>query len=101
MRQRNITKVFLFKKTTIKTDEARVINNYSGNGEEIIVCVWPASSYKQSQVYGQEINEILNMISDYDIDVDDGIALDSTEPNYIVISKKSYTNHKWYELKKL
>ena len=101
MRQTTIIKVYLHQQSLTTNDEARVIRTFATVGSEIAVRIWPVGGSLQAQVYGQEINEMLNMIYEGDIDVGDGIRIYDSIPDYLVLSKKKYSRYTCYELKKI
>ena len=91
-----------FKKNV--TDEGVAKEGYSDEVEEVRLELWPASSKLQSEIYGDRINDILNANAskDTDINVKDGVCIDSkTEVTHRVISKKAYSHHQVLELERV
>ena len=91
-----------FKKTV--TDEGVTKEGYSDKLEEVRLELWPASSGLQSEIYGERLNDILNANAskDTDINVKDGICIDSKiDVTHRVISKKVYSQHQVLELERV
>lgn len=91
-----------FKK--IVTDEGIAKEGYADEVEEVQLEMWPASSKLQSEIYGERLNDILNANAskDADINVKDGICIDSkTEVTHRVISKKVYSQHQVLEVERV
>ena len=64
--------------------------------------IYPASGQVQAETYGNELKYILNLLTNEDVLKEGyGVAYNSTEINYKVISIKEYTGHFLCELKKL
>ena len=83
-----------FKKSVTNADEV----------EEVRLELWPATSNLQSEIYGDRINDILNANAskDVDINVKDGVCIDSkTDVTHRVISKKVYSHHQVLELERV
>ena len=91
-----------FKK--IVTDEGIAKEGYTDEVEEVRLELWPATSKLQSEIYGERLNDILNANAskDADINVKDGICIDSkTDVTHRVISKKVYSHHQVLELERV
>ena len=91
-----------FKKTV--TDEGVAKEGYADEVEEVRLELWPATSKLQSGNYGERLNDILNANAskDADINVKDGICIDSkTDVTHRVISKKVYSHHQVLELERV
>lgn len=91
-----------FKK--IVTNEGVAKEGYADDVEEVRLELWPASSKLQSEIYGERVNDILNANAskDTDINVKDGICIDSkTDVTHQVISKKVYSKHQFLELERV
>ena len=91
-----------FKK--IVTNEGVAKEGYTDEVEEVRLELWPATSNLQSEIYGERLNDILNANAskDADINVKDGICIDSeTEVTHRVISKKVYSHHQVLELERV
>lgn len=91
-----------FKK--IVTDEGVAKEGYADEVEEVRLELWPASSKLQSEIYGERLNDILNANAskDADINVKDGICIDSkTDVTHRVISKKVYSQHQVLEVERV
>ena len=91
-----------FKK--VVTDEGVAKEGYSDKLEEVRLELWPASSKLQSEIYGERVNDILNANAskDTDINVKDGVCIDSkAEVTHRVISKKVYSHHQVLELERV
>lgn len=91
-----------FKKTV--TDEGVAKEGYADEVEEVRLELWPATSKLQSGIYGERLNDILNANAskDADINVKDGICIDSkTDVTHRVISKKVYSHHQVLELERV
>lgn len=91
-----------FKKTV--TNEGVAKEGYADEVEEVRLELWPATSKLQSEIYGERVNDILNAnaIKDADINVKDGVCIDSkTEVTHRVISKKVYSHHQVLELERV
>lgn len=91
-----------FKK--IVTNEGVAKEGYADEVEEVRLELWPATSKLQSEIYGERLNDILNanVSKDADINVKDGICIDSkSEVTHRVISKKAYSKHQVLELERV
>lgn len=91
-----------FKKTI--TNEGVAKEGYADEVEEVRLELWPATSKLQSEIYGERLNDILNAnaIKDANINVKDGICIDSkTDVTHRVISKKVYSHHQVLELERV
>lgn len=91
-----------FKK--IVTDEGITKEGYAETVEEVKLELWPASSKLQSEIYGERLNDILNANAskDADINVKDGVCIDSkTDVTHRIISKKVYSQHQVLELERV
>ena len=91
-----------FRKTV--SDEGVAKEGYADEVEEVRLELWPASSKLQSEIYGERLNDILNANAskDADINVKDGICIDSkTDVTHRVISKKIYSKHQVLELERV
>ena len=91
-----------FKKTV--TDEGIAKEGYTDKVEEVRLELWPATSKLQSEIYGERVNDILNANAskDTDINVKDGVCIDSkAEVTHRVISKKVYSHHQVLELERV
>lgn len=91
-----------FKKTV--SDEGVVKEGYADEAEEVRLELWPASSKLQSEIYGDRVNDILNVNAskNADINVKDGVCIDSkTEVTHRVISKKVYSQHQVLEVERV
>ena len=59
---------------------------------------------RESEIYGERVNDILNAnaINDANINVKDGVCIDSkTDVTHRVISKKVYSHHQVLELERV
>ncbi len=77
-----------------------------GSPVEIDAEIWPAGGQLQAQIYGQELQYMLNMLyqGDQEIKESDGICVfvsADQDPDYQVISQQRYTDHWTFVLKKL
>lgn len=120
MRIKNKRTYYLKKKIVIEDNEG---GKYPGYSEpiEIQANIYPASGKLQSEIYGERLNYILNMLIDepYDVIVKDkitnyvinGVELyegqgvcvyvsKDSEPDYKIISIKPYS-HLFIELEKI
>lgn len=91
-----------FKKNV--TNEGVAKEGYADEVEEVRLELWPATSKLQSEIYGDRVNDILNANAskDADINVKDGVCIDSkTEVTHRVISKKVYNHHQVLELERV
>lgn len=91
-----------FRKTV--SDEGVAKEGYADEIEEVRLELWPATSKLQSEIYGERLNDILNANAskDADINVKDGICIDSkTDVTHRVISKKIYSKHQVLELERV
>lgn len=91
-----------FKK--IVTNEGVAKEGYADEVEEVRLELWPATSKLQSEIYGDRVNDILNANAskDADINVKDGVCIDSkTDVTHRVISKKVYSHHQVLELERV
>nr|DAI02476.1 MAG TPA: head closure knob [Caudoviricetes sp.]DAQ68486.1 MAG TPA: head closure knob [Caudoviricetes sp.] len=91
-----------FKKTV--TNEGVAKEGYADEVEEVRLELWPATSKLQSEIYGERVNDILNANAskDTDINVKDGVCIDSkAEVTHRVISKKVYSHHQVLELERV
>lgn len=93
----------LYGRITKKNDEGVVISSYDENYKEIQAEIWPASGRIQSEIYGEKVNYMLNMIVDRTTDIKerDGLCIDCEKVDYKVVSIKNYTLHKLIELEKI
>lgn len=88
----------------IVTNEGVAKEGYTDEAEEVRLELWPATSKLQSEIYGERLNDILNANAskDTDINVKDGVCIDSkTEVTHRVISKKVYSHHQVLELERV
>ena len=89
-----------FKKTV--SNEGVAKEGYAEEVEEVRLELWPASSGLQSEIYGERLNDILNASKNADINVKDGVCIESkTEVTHRVISKKVYSQHQVLELERV
>lgn len=65
--------------------------------------IWPAGGKVQSELYGLRLPYIMNMnyYGSLEIAENDGICINSDEPNYKVISIREYTKFKLIEIEKI
>ena len=105
MRVKNKKTYYLKPKTVIEDNEGGKYPGYSSEATEIKANIWPASGKLQAEIYGLRLNYILNMLCDGDIEINEGDGIcvyvsNSAEPDYRVISIKSYS-HGLMELEKI
>lgn len=105
MRIKNKKTYYLKPKKVVTDSEGGKYPGYLSEAKEIKANVWPTCGKLQAEMYGLRINNILNMLYDGPITITEGdgiyvyVASDK-EPDYRVISKKSYS-HGVYELEKI
>lgn len=105
MRIKNKKTYYLKRKVMVEDEEEG--GKYPGYSEpiEIKANISPASGKLQSEIYGQRLNYILNMLYDEDVQMveDDGICVyvpKESDPDYKIISIKRYS-HLFIELEKI
>ncbi len=105
LRQRQIKTYSLKRHVTAQNEEG---NSYSTweSPVEIDAEIWPAGGQLQAQMYGQELQYMLNMLyqDDQEIKETDGICVfvaADQGPDYQVISQQRYAGHQLFVLKKL
>ena len=87
-----------------KDGEGIVSHTYDTFIKGIVANVYPASGRVQSQMYGDRLAYMFNMITDIKNEIDEKNALcidDPNAPDYKVVSKRKVTNQIAYELEKL
>ena len=104
MRIKNKKTYYLKRKTVIEDNEGGKYPGYS-ESIEIQANIYPASGKLQSEIYGEKLNYILNMLYDGSktLKEGDGICVyvsKESEPDYKVISIKRYS-HMFIELEKI
>lgn len=77
-----------------------------GSPVEIDAEIWPAGGQLQAQIYGQELQYMLNMLyqGGQEIKEADGICvfvMSDQAPDYQVISQQRYASHQLLVLKKI
>lgn len=107
MRVKNKKTYKLCRKTIVTDSEGGKYSSYS-TPVEIKANIYPASGKLQAEMYGLRLNNIMNMLYDgsEELKEGDGIcyttyAISNNKPDYVVISKKDYTDHKLLELEKI
>ena len=106
MRVKNKKEYYVRPKSNEKDSKGNVKDTYC-DAVMILANIYPATSKVQAEIYGERINEIMNMLYDCDVDIKkgDGICVyvsGEEQPDYKVnINPKKYTSHSLYELKKL
>lgn len=105
MRIKNKKIYYLKRKVVMEDDECNKYTDYSEIAIEVKANISPANGRIQSQVYGDRLNYILNMLFDGDEEIieGDGICVfvnKDSYPDYKVISIKPYS-HKLIELEKI
>lgn len=66
--------------------------------------IWPATGRMQAEMYGLRLAYIKNMLTNFNNEVAEGMALsieNPLTPDYKIISKKKYSRHIQYELERL
>lgn len=103
--RRNRLKAYQLKRyQSSKDEEGNIIPSFSSDSIEIDAEIWPASGQLQVQMYGSRLNYILNMLYQGTVEIHerDGICVFNKEdPDYRVISIKTYTEHQFIELEKI
>lgn len=96
-------KKFKLRKASLEKDEERNAFLVYGDAQEDKAVIWPAGGKVQAEMYGLRLGYILNMnyYGELDIDENDGICIESDEPDYKVISIRKYTKFKLIELEKI
>ncbi len=104
MRIKNKKTYYLKRKTVIEDNEC---GKYPGYSEpiEIQSNIYPASGKLQSEIYGERLNYILNMLYGGPVTINEGDGIcvyvsKDNEPDYKVISIKRYS-HLLIELEKI
>ncbi|WP_229056952.1 hypothetical protein [Holdemania sp. 1001302B_160321_E10] len=105
LRQCRIKTYSLKRHVTARNEEGNTYSTW-GSPVEIDAEIWPAGGQLQAQIYGQELQYMLNMLyqGDQEIKETDGICVFGTgdqDPDYQVISQQRYANHQFFVLKKL
>lgn len=105
MRIKNKKTYWLKKKTTIEDNEGNVYRDYYNEPIEIKANIYPASGKLQSEIYGERLNYIFNMLYDGPEKLEEGdgvcvfVGMDS-KPDYKILSIKPYS-HQLIELEKI
>lgn len=101
MKVRNAKPMSYSSKATSKDAEANTILSW-GEKKHFNAYIYPASGQAQAEQYGNELGYILNLLTnDLVLTEGDGVYVyDETEPDYVVISIKRYTDHHLVEVKK-
>lgn len=105
MRLKNKKTYYLRKKGTVRDNEGGAYPGYA-DPQVIKAYIYPASGKVQAEIYGDRLNYILNMLYDGTVALQekDGICVNveaTEEPDYRVISIKSYSGHKLIELERI
>lgn len=105
LRQCRIKKYSLKRHVMAQNEEGNTYSTW-GSPVEIDAEIWPAGGQLQAQIYGQELQYMLNMLyqGDQEIKESDGICVfvsADQDPDYQVISQQRYTDHWTFVLKKL
>ncbi|MFM1581214.1 hypothetical protein ABGF48_03285 [Helcococcus bovis] len=105
MKVKGVKPYKVFQMTTVSDEEANTRTEYEDLGY-VDLYIYPADTGTQSQMYGVEVKDILNCLTNEgDILERFGIAIDSKTANYEVISRKEYNRtspaHYLLEIKKL
>lgn len=105
MRIKNKKLYYLKRKEIVEDNEGGKYPGYSTEAIELKANIYPATGRLQSEIYGERLNYILNMLYDGPILFveGDGICVyvpKDTKPDYKVISIKPYS-HRLIELEKI
>lgn len=102
MLRRKMKKFKLRKCVSRKDAERNTFLEYLDPIEDEAV-IWPAGGKVQAELYGLRLAYMLNMnyYGDSDIKENDAICIDTAEPEYKVVSIKSYPKFKLIELEKI
>ena len=96
-------KKFKLRKYIVKKDTERdtALEYLDPVGGEAVI--WPAGGKVQAELYGLRLAYMLNMnyYGDLNISENDAICINIDEPEYKVVSIKSYPKFKFIELEKL
>lgn len=101
--QKRKLKKFKLRKAVIERDaERNTIVIYDEPREDEAV-IWPAGGRVQAEQYGLKLAYMLNMnyYGTLDIAENDGICIETDDPDYRVVSIKQYTKFKLIEMEKI
>ncbi len=96
-------KKFKLKKFSLEKDAECNTYPIYGVAQEDTAVIWPAGGKVQAEMYGLKLGYMLNMnyYGALDIAVNDGVCIESNEPDYKVIAIKEYTKFKFIELERI
>lgn len=105
MRIKNKKTYYLKRKILIEDSEGGKYSSYSDEATEIKANIYPANGKLQSEIYGERLNYMLNMLYDGSehLNEGDGICVyvsKDNNPDYKIISIKLYS-HMMIELEKI
>lgn len=105
MRIKDKKTYYLKRKTLIEDSEGGKYSRYSNEAIKIEANIYPANGRLQSEIYGERLKYIQNMLYDGSetLNEDDGICVyvsKDSEPDYKIISIKRYS-HMMIELEKI
>lgn len=105
MRIKNKKLYYLKRKEIVEDNEGGKYPGYSTEAIDIKANIYPATGRLQSEIYGERLNYILNMLYDGPILLveGDGICVyvsQDSKPDYKIISNKPYS-HRLIELEKI
>lgn len=101
LRKNRLQKVQIKQKVSPKKDEeGNTFPSYS-TPTEIEVELWPMHNKLQFEVYGERAINMMNGMCEVDtiLNKNDHIIYDNEE--YLIISKKKYSNHVCFEMEKI
>lgn len=91
-----------FETKVVEDEEAHKRVVFDDTPKQISAYIYPATTSQQAQSYGKELNYFLNLLSNEDkLEEGFGVKVYSDEIDYVVHTKKIYSNHFELELKKL
>lgn len=96
-------KKFKLRKASLEKDIERNTTVVYGEPQEDKAVIWPAGGKIQAELYGLRLAYMLNMnyYGTLDIAENDGICIETDEPDYRVVSIKQYTKFKLIEIEKI
>ena len=103
MTARNLKQYTFYAYKKVTDDEGCISGGYSNTAQTVDAYIYPASGRVQSEMYGERLAYMLNMIvnSPAAIKEKDGICVFGSEVDYRVISVAQYTEHMQIMLEKV
>lgn len=95
-------KIYKYAPLIIVEDEEGYKSTEYGELKEIKAYIYPASGQVQAQKWGNELNYVLNLLTNEDVLKEKyGVCYNSDVVNYEVVSIRAYSEHFEVEIRKL